>query len=158
MGDVDEKRNLPAEVAVLKNQMQAVQRFMGRIEKSFEKILESIQKYAISEVEKEQDRKALGELAARLEKTFTELSQDVTKLQDKVDGWDQKERTRVERALRARLLAQERQVKEKREESAKNKAEWRQGIVRLIFRILETIVIAVIAVYVYHRWGLKLIE
>ena len=149
---------LPSDVAVLKSQMKSVNDFMGRIQTSLEGILASLQKYAVSDAFREQDRTRLSELAARLEQTYKELREDVTKISDRVNEAEIRERSRVERALRARLSAREKHDKDQRDEEAQTKAEWKKGAVKLLYRVLETLAIAAIAICAYHFWGIKLLE
>ena len=157
MSDGEEKGvKLPSDVAVLKSQMKSVTEFMGRIQNSLEGILSSLQKYAISDAFREQDRKSLTDLAARLEQTYKELRDDVTKISDRLTEAEHREQSRIERSLRARLSAREKHDQEQREEEALSKAEWKRGAVKFLYRVLETIAIAGIAICVYHFWGVRL--
>lgn len=144
-------KDLSSDVAVLKSQVAEAAKGIDKLDRVLTQLIEEIRKLAISEVERAQDRKQLEDVRHLLNKTITQVEGAFTLIERMENAARDERETQLRKDLDdARKIEKERIFAEEEGRNA-----WKDIAKRMALRVIETVLISAIAIYVYHSFGVR---
>ncbi len=150
--DADTIQNLLASVAVLKSQMSEAGRGLGKLDRILSDLIDEVRKLATKEIEHAYDRKQLDQLVRDLE----EFKGQLDALERTFDNFKDAVRDEKEANLQRELEEAKQQVQTVQDTEAKSKQAWMDTARGILGRIIETLIVSLIAIEVYRYIGIKI--